>query len=651
MNFAYDSSDEEYLDDLMLRMQQQQHQQQQQGHRNKQRQGHRLDQCPGQQPGSYGNDECDDAPGESQSQQNLKRKQKPLSTPSIPSSTPASSPPYPPNICKLPGCDSPVVYVDERTGQPYDYCRRTHAKQHITMNRRARHHHSQDHDDSSSESASTVMEWACAMCTYRNVNVVPRCEMCESPRTVAVNAAVDPISTVPQPPPARVVTALVATVQGYCSECTFVNPPTHQYCGVCYALLAPKQTTSSAGASSSSLSSTSLSGGAVLTERQLQEQKYNEMMDHVKQISYWDEEERKQVTWQCATCDTINSIADDPVCTQCQEGQTIPMDRKYRSCPVCTLDNVVTETVCVSCNHVFSSDPVVNPHELSIEAKAELIKSGARRVVCAIPGCRKLSEPDCFGFCSDAHRQKGMHKQIVAPIEMGVELELVGGTGDFTVQLLNKFHPKRESVKRQFLDGWTKTESGRPTVERIYCIRVSPIILEKFDACKKKFGNVVRRFHGTDQLPRCMFGTNQSTPPCLDPMCRVCSICRQSFRLSQVRTGADSRNWNSALRYGPGLYFAPQSSKSNDYNDNSERIRPAQYRQTRRWRCMFLCNVVVGKAFTTDEHMLPEDQCPPPGYQSIIGVKGKALNYDEVVVYGQDQAIPSYLIVYSLHSK
>lgn len=63
---------------------------------------------------------------------------------------------------------------------------------------------------------------------------------------------------------------------------------------------------------------------------------------------------------------------------------------------------------------------------------------------------------------------------------------------------------------------------------------------------------------------------------------------------------------------------------------------------------MFLCNVAEGKPFITQEGFLDPDQCPPLGYDSVIGETGKDLNYPELVVYNESQVIPSYLIVYSL---
>jgi hypothetical protein len=96
------------------------------------------------------------------------------------------------------------------------------------------------------------------------------------------------------------------------------------------------------------------------------------------------------------------------------------------------------------------------------------------------------------------------------------------------------------------------------------------------------------------------------------------------------------------------MYFSPVSSKSNDYNKLSERSLTDGRGQNRKWKCMFLCNVVLGTSFRTKEGFLGQDQCPPPSYDSVWGETGPNLNYDEACVYDANQAVPSYLIVYSL---
>lgn len=109
------------------------------------------------------------------------------------------------------------------------------------------------------------------------------------------------------------------------------------------------------------------------------------------------------------------------------------------------------------------------------------------------------------------------------------------------------------------------------------------------------------------------------------------------------------------LRFGQGLYFTSNSSKSNDYNGESER----RFRSPRAQRVMFLCKVHTGRAFKCTAPSLTQNQVDnllSQGYESVIGEASStvyegtqgALNSDELVVYNNAAAIPSYLIVYEV---
>ena len=64
---------------------------------------------------------------------------------------------------------------------------------------------------------------------------------------------------------------------------------------------------------------------------------------------------------------------------------------------------------------------------------------------------------------------------------------------------------------------------------------------------------------------------------------------------------------------------------------------------------MFLCKVVMGRAMETTECELQGLPPLPMGFESLHAKAAPGgLNYDEVVVYSQQAAIPSWLIVYSL---
>jgi len=121
--------------------------------------------------------------------------------------------------------------------------------------------------------------------------------------------------------------------------------------------------------------------------------------------------------------------------------------------------------------------------------------------------------------------------------------------------------------------------------------------------------------------------------------------------LIHVKRGAGGRAWahqTKQLRYGEGIYFSPVSGKSNDYNNESLRVRNSHRGKSRNWKCMFLCVVALGKSFETSQGFLDADECPPSGYDSVVGLTDQDLNYGEACIYNTHQAIPSYLIVYSL---
>ena len=231
---------------------------------------------------------------------------------------------------------------------------------------------------------------------------------------------------------------------------------------------------------------------------------------------------------------------------------------------------------------------------------------------------------------------------MLPPLHASIDRVFQDSSGQFTAHLLTNRHQKYNCIKNQFIESWENFVNGNPRVERIFWIRLPDAINSGYKTKIQAGFNVRRRFHGTSQNLNCYFGTNPASPPCNGINCNVCSICKTSFRLDKVGGGGATR---MALRYGPGLYFSSVSSKSHDYNEGSERIINSS---RRRWRCMFLCNVAYGNAYVTKDGSLPPNHCPPPGSDAVIGESGKDLNFPELVVYDESQAIPTYLIVYSI---
>jgi hypothetical protein len=87
-------------------------------------------------------------------------------------------------------------------------------------------------------------------------------------------------------------------------------------------------------------------------------------------------------------------------------------------------------------------------------------------------------------------------------------------------------------------------------------------------------------------------------------------------------------------RFGRGIYFAPNSSKANDYNTDPI-------------RAMFYCKVVLGNRWET-EYDRSDLVAPPPAHHSVYGKVGARLNYPEVVVYTELAVKPTHVILYSV---
>merc|ERR1711998_375215 len=111
-------------------------------------------------------------------------------------------------------------------------------------------------------------------------------------------------------------------------------------------------------------------------------------------------------------------------------------------------------------------------------APPDIALVSGRQSKCGILGCNKLVST--YGFCSKAHYDLAVEKNILPPSEDGIEVVYCGGSGDYTAHLLRNIHPRHASVKNQFLKSWAKESSGLPRVERIYWIRMNPNILERF---------------------------------------------------------------------------------------------------------------------------------------------------------------------------
>jgi tankyrase len=123
------------------------------------------------------------------------------------------------------------------------------------------------------------------------------------------------------------------------------------------------------------------------------------------------------------------------------------------------------------------------------------------------------------------------------------------------------------------------------------------------------------------------------------------------FINSIVHKGFDERHAYIGGMFGAGIYFAENSSKSNQYvygigggmgcpvhKDKSCYICHRQ---------MLLCRVTLGQSFLQFSAMKMAHA--PPGHHSVIGrPSAGGLTYAEYVVYRGEQAYPEFLITYQI---
>lgn len=180
-------------------------------------------------------------------------------------------------------------------------------------------------------------------------------------------------------------------------------------------------------------------------------------------------------------------------------------------------------------------------------------------------------------------------------------------------------------VTQKFRDVWIKGDC--PRVSIVFVIR-NRDLKQKWLAykCKLKDQNVEVHFHGS----KLNCHITQTKRLCkTNHLCGICNISSVGMERQ-----FNKKNITKFQRFGPGVYLAPNSSKSHDYTIGAHE-----------YRAMLLCYVCPGKKYQrikTEESL----NGPPAGYDSIYGVAGGSLNYPELVVPDSDAVLPRYIIVY-----
>ncbi|CAM9094522.1 unnamed protein product [Ectocarpus sp. 6 AP-2014] len=200
-----------------------------------------------------------------------------------------------------------------------------------------------------------------------------------------------------------------------------------------------------------------------------------------------------------------------------------------------------------------------------------------------------------------------------------------------TASALGDGHPDCPRLHAKFYPRWEA--SVGVAVVGIFRITVPAGVRGKHLSYVRSHGNVVQCFHGTSCRSACNFILDpKKAAPCGLQDCNVCNICLQGFKIGK-----------SSTRYGRGVYFSKQATKANSYAGGSEKKENGK-----KLRCIFVADVAKGRDFVTKKTGFDGARYPPVGHDSVKGEVGNGLDFEELVVYHEEAAIPTYLIVYNV---
>jgi tankyrase len=116
-----------------------------------------------------------------------------------------------------------------------------------------------------------------------------------------------------------------------------------------------------------------------------------------------------------------------------------------------------------------------------------------------------------------------------------------------------------------------------------------------------------------------------------------------------IENGFDIERASPNGMFGAGIYFARNSSKANLYTGSFEDCDCSideSCDDCRRY--MLECRVLIGKSFYCKQANSSLKE-PPQGYHSVYGIPSDGgLDFPEVVVYNNYQALPAFKITYKV---
>lgn len=117
-----------------------------------------------------------------------------------------------------------------------------------------------------------------------------------------------------------------------------------------------------------------------------------------------------------------------------------------------------------------------------------------------------------------------------------------------------------------------------------------------------------------------------------------------------IQKGFDERHAYIGGMFGAGIYFAENSSKSNQYVYGIGGSGCHAHQDKSCYIChrsLLMCRVALGKSFHQFTSLKVSHS--PPGHHSVIGRPSVGgLHFPEYVIYRGEQAYPSYLVSYQI---
>lgn len=179
------------------------------------------------------------------------------------------------------------------------------------------------------------------------------------------------------------------------------------------------------------------------------------------------------------------------------------------------------------------------------------------------------------------------------------------------------------AISGKFQQTWAK--GSHPRVSFIFIIS-NQQLSQKWTSYRNSLQtkHTEKYYHGT----KLTCNITVSNALCTDQECGICGISN---------TGLDRRYIHKNInfqRFGHGFYLAPNSSKCHDYTQGAHN-----------YRAMLQFDVCAGNKYNLKKGN-EKLKGPPQGFDSVYGQTGGDLNYEELVLYNPDAALPKCIIVY-----